>query len=76
MPAQPSLKKQMISVRLDRELYRKVNKLAKLHGLTMADVLVAMIEDATKNIELSAKDYEEIAKEIRKAQQLRDSAKR
>lgn len=71
MAGQPSPEKQMISVRVSRELYHKAKKLAAKHGFTLSDTLVMIIEHATRNIILNEQDYERIAQETAKARKRR-----
>lgn len=67
MAGQASPNKQMISVRVSRELYHKSKALAAQHGSTLSSTLTMIITQATGNIILTAQDYEQIAKETRLA---------
>ncbi|WP_418383992.1 hypothetical protein [Akkermansia sp.] len=74
MAGQPSPEKQMLSVRISRELYHKAKKLAVRHGFTLSDTLVMILEHATRNIILNEQDYERIAQETAEARKRRRSA--
>lgn len=67
MANQPSPYKQIIGARIDRELYCKVETLAKKYKLTMSQLLVMILERETRDIELTEEQYEQIAREIRAA---------
>ena len=67
MPNQPSPKKQIIGARISRELYHKVETLAKRHKLPISKLLVIILEKETRDIELTPEQHEQIAQEIRAA---------
>lgn len=67
MPNQPDIYKRILNVRIDRETYEKIRKLATQQHKTMSAVVTAWIVEGTLNINLTAEDYEEIARQIRKA---------
>ena len=68
MANQPSPLKQIIGARINRELYRKVEKMAEKHQIKISELLVIILEQETRDIELSADDYYQIAEEIKRAQ--------
>lgn len=48
------------------ELFKKFQKRAKSLGMTMTEIMTAFLLQQTKNIELTAEEYEQITEEIRK----------
>ncbi len=67
MANQPSVYKQIIGARISRELYHKVDILAKRYKLKMSELLVLILERETRDVELTPEHYEQIAQEIRDA---------
>jgi len=67
MANSPSPYKQIIGARIDRELYCKVETLAKKYNITISQLLTMILERETREIELTEEQYEQIAKEIRAA---------
>ena len=61
--------KAYISAWIPRPLKRKLEKLAAQRGETISELVVWLLGRATDNVELSSKDYEEIAQEVRRAEQ-------
>lgn len=74
MANQPARDKKWISVLLKRETVKKLQKLATSRGKTRSEVATALLEEGTRNVELTAKDYEDIAKEIREQENKSKSA--
>lgn len=67
MANQPAKDKQFISLLLKRELVKKLEKLAAFRQQTRSALIASLLEDGTRDVELSVKDYEEIIREIEKA---------
>ena len=57
----------MLAVRIQRPLKRKLEKIAKQKGMNLTEFVEYTLWRETKDIELSAADYEEIAKQIEDA---------
>lgn len=53
-------------LRIPQELYYKFRKLSAALDTDMSDILLTYIQKATKDIELTAKDYEELAEHARR----------
>lgn len=64
MPNQPSAKKKAYSVRLSREMYKRLEKLAVSHQMSVAEFTRHLIYEATEDIYLSPEDYDQIKEEI------------
>lgn len=67
MPAQRSADKVTLSFYVNRALDKRLRKMAKLLNTTLTDVVVMVLTKEMANVELTAEDYEEIAKETRAA---------
>lgn len=67
MPNKPNPENQMINFRLNRVLKKKLDKLARIIGVPSSTLITQWITDGTMNVELTPEEYEEIAREIRKA---------
>lgn len=67
MANSPSPYKQIIGARISRELYCKVETLAKRYNNTISELLVMILEKETREIELSEEQHKQIAREIRAA---------
>lgn len=48
------------------ETLRKIEKMAKRFGVSRSELITTLLERETRNVELTSKDYEEIAAEIRR----------
>lgn len=68
MPSQGSPDKTYLTIRVPRALKRRLEKLAESRGETLTDLVIAWAQKAVSNIELTAKDYEQIAKEVAAAE--------
>jgi len=68
MPNQPSPDKVVLSFMVPRPLKRRIQILAKGRGESMSETIIAILTNATINIELSPEDYILIAKAIQSAQ--------
>lgn len=66
-PNQRDPEKKPLKVYLSRELHVKFSKLAASRGCSMSNLLLQHVLEATKGIQLTADDYEQIAREIRNA---------
>lgn len=53
-------------LRIPQELYYKFRKLSEALDTDMSDILLTYIQKATADIELTAKDYEELAANARR----------
>lgn len=63
MPDQPDPSKRVLSARISRELYRKLQKGAKASGEKFNDYVRAMVMSKTDHIELTREDYDRILAE-------------
>lgn len=67
MANQPAKDKKFVSMLLKRELVKKLEKLAAHRGQTRTQVIATLLEEGTREVELSVEDYEEIIREIKEA---------
>jgi hypothetical protein len=73
MPNEPALDKVMFCLQISLSEKMRLSTEAKRRGFeTLSAYVLHLIQDALKDVELTAEDYEEIAKQIRKNQQRRD----
>lgn len=63
MPDQPDPSKRVLSARISRELYRKLQKGAKMSGEKFNDFVRMVIVSKTDHIELTKSDYDQILRE-------------
>jgi hypothetical protein len=68
MPSQRAADKDTLSFYVPRTLKRRLQKLAKMLGSTLTDIVVMILAKETNRIELTAEDYEQIAAETRAAE--------
>ena len=66
MPNERAKDKKRMNLWLNRELYKKVERYAKTRGLTMTEVVVSHLAALTADVQLTAEEYEEIAREMRR----------
>lgn len=71
-----SATKTYVSAWIPRSLKAKLVKLADSRGDTVTELIVWLLQKATDDIELTAKDYEQITKEVREAESGHGSNKR
>ena len=74
MPNQPSPDKCHIGIRVPRELKRAVAKAAKERKMTISEFVAWILQRETQNIELTADDYREIARQTENASRRYSSA--
>jgi hypothetical protein len=67
MPNQHSPDKAVLSFYISRALKLRLQRLAEKNGTTLSQLIVAILSVETEDIELTAEDYEQIAKEVRAA---------
>ena len=67
MPNQPSADKAMLAFRVPRELKRQIEIEAAARKMTVTEFCLLCLGRETSQVELSAHDYEQIAKECRRA---------
>lgn len=67
-PNQRDPNKTSLHVYLPEDLYAKFKKYCKKTGLSMSDAITFDLMHKTADIELTAEDYEEITRKIRKRQ--------
>ena len=67
MPHQFKKSKRVLSARIPRELYAKIKKQAKLRGEAMSDFVLATLTIATKNVNLTPEEIEQIRKDTENA---------
>jgi hypothetical protein len=63
-----SATKTYVSAWIPRALKRKLEKLAKARGESITELVEYILNKGTSNIELTANDYEQIAAEVRAAE--------
>lgn len=73
MPSQRSPDKETLSFYVPRTLGRRLRKLAKSMGVTLTDIVVMVLTNATKDTDLTPEDYEQIAADTRRASQRKDT---
>lgn len=66
MPGQPAKDKKWVSSLLKRELIKKLDKLAAFRKTTRTAVISSLLDEGVSDIVLTAKDYEEISKEMQR----------
>ena len=64
MSNQPDITKRVLSLRVSREFYRRLQKGAILRGMGFNEYVRFLIYEATEHIQLSPADHIEIAAEI------------
>lgn len=69
MPDQHDPDKVMIGVRVERTLKARLKKLAAQEKLSLSDLIRPILHEATSKITLSSKDYEQIVRDTRKAEE-------
>ena len=67
MANQPAKDKKFVSFLLKRELVKKLEKLAAHRGQSRTDIIAALLEEGTRDVELTVEDYEAIIREIKEA---------
>lgn len=65
-PNKRSVDKQRIAIWVPIPMYMRFKKRAESLGMTMTEMMTAFLVQETQNIELTQKEYEEIAKIIAK----------
>ena len=58
MANQPAKDKKFVSILLKRELVKKLEKLAAHRGQSRTDVIATLLEEGTRDVELTVEDYE------------------
>ena len=67
MPHSPNPSKRVLSARVPRELYAKIQKKARSRDEHMSDYVLATLTIATKNVELTPEEIEQIRKDTENA---------
>lgn len=67
MPNQPKPDSTSLGIRLPRILKRRLSRLAAQKRISLSELINEILTLATLDIELTPEDYEEIARETRKA---------
>lgn len=76
VPDSPDPDKQMLGIRIDRTLLKRVKRLAAKEGLTVSDLVRRILIESTLNITLTAEDYENITKKTREAEERLKNSRR
>lgn len=76
VPDSPDPDKTILGIRLERALARRIKRMAEAENITMTDLVRRILIEATINVKLTSKDYEEIASEVRKAEAKRKDPRR
>jgi predicted HicB family RNase H-like nuclease len=76
VPDSPDTDKEMLGIRIERTLKRRVELAAAKRGLSVTDLVRELLVKETAKVTLTAKDDEEIAKKVREAEKARDRKKR
>lgn len=65
MPSMRKTNKRQLNLSVTLELYHKLEKeKQRLRQQYVSDTALSLLEEATRNIELTSKDYEQIAREV------------
>lgn len=68
VPNQPHPDKATLSMRVPRPLLQRLRRLAKQRRETVTDLVLTLLHRAVENVSLTSQDYEQIARETRKAE--------
>ena len=71
MSNRPDVHKRKLQLRVSIELIQKIRLLAKHHGRSENAELVSILEEGTRNVVLSSKDYDLITQEVKRNEQKR-----
>ena len=63
MPNQPAKDKRVLSIQVQRNLYRKLQKLAESQNMTMSDTVRRILNNAVMDIEVESTSYEQTNRE-------------
>lgn len=66
MPNQPAKDKKWISALLNRDVIKRLEKLAKHRGKTRSEIIATLLDEGTRHVELTVEDMAEIIKEMNK----------
>ena len=69
MPNMPDQNKVVVSAQVTRETHRRLKKIAEASGKSISATASSVLRDALENVQLSADDYLEIAREIQAAKE-------
>ena len=69
MPNMPDPNKVVVSAQVTRETYHRLKKIAEASGRSISATASSVLRDALENVQLSADDYLEIAREIQAAKE-------
>ncbi len=72
MPNKPDADKHLYGIRLPRDLWHKIKKLAAQHDRDVKSEILSILMTATIDVSLTSDDYEQIRKET-KAAELRNA---
>ena len=75
MANMPDINKKFVNSLLPLELIAKIRKEATARKMTTTEFMVWILDKQLSSVELTAKDYEWIAKEVRKNEQKRKASK-
>ena len=65
MPSMRKTNKRQLNLTVTLELYHKLEKeKQRLRHQYVSDTALSLLEEATRNIELTSKDYEQITREV------------
>ena len=67
MANQPAKDKKFVSILLKRELVKKLEKLAAHRGKSRTDIIATLLEEGTRDVELTVEDYEAIIRDMQEA---------
>ena len=67
MPNMPDPNKVVVSAQVTRETHRRLKKIAEAAGRSISATASSVLRDALENVQLSAEDFLEIAREIQEA---------
>ena len=67
MPNMPDPNKVVVSAQVTRETHRRLKKIAEASGRSISATASSVLRDALENVQLSAEDFLEIAREIQEA---------
>ena len=69
MPNMPDTNKVVVSAQVTRETHHRLKKIAEASGRSISATASSVLRDALENVQLSADDYLEIAREIQEAKE-------
>ena len=76
MPNQPDIHNQVLSLRISREFYRRLQISARQHKMGFSEYVRHLIYEATERVQLSKEDYAKIQDDIERYVERKSAARR